>query len=325
MNMTTTSIQIPKNTLVAPEFQIPALSLGSWNTYDRMDFHEAVSMVQKALASGVNMFDIGVYGQRTQKIPTSDIIFSAIVRAAKLRREDYILSEKLWLEGFDDDQGFRPQLERALFRVGTDHADIVVLGDVRDNQIEMRDLVLAVADLKSRGLIRAWGVNNWSASNIAALFDIAAAENVDPPAMAQLKYSPARRAIVDGAPFKALFERGLKLQASDVMEGGVLVKDAPSDRMIGQDPGGIREKIAASAKTLRRIADEFGTTPAQLCIAFTMTHDHIVNTLFGASKAAHLAEALRAVELVDRIGKAKLRGALEPLWADQGVVDPKGP
>lgn len=317
---------IPRNPLGETGLDLPLLALGSWHIYDRMDFGAAVKMIRRAVEAGINLFDVGVYGTPDmQPPPMTDVIFSAIVRAAGLRRDDYLLSEKLWLEGFDADKGFRPQLDNALFRVGADHADMVVLGDIREEKIALRDLVMSLAELKKAGLIRAWGVNNWSAGNIQALSDIAAAEGVAAPSMAQLKYSVSRRAIPDGEPFAKLFAQGFRMQASDVMEGGVLVKPTPPERQVGRDPGNIRETIAASAAPLAQIAQRFGATPAQLCIAFTLTHPATINTLIGTSKLEQLEQAIGAVELVERIGAAELRAAVEPLWADRGIVDPEGP
>jgi aryl-alcohol dehydrogenase-like predicted oxidoreductase len=247
-----------------------------------------------------------------------------MVRAAGLRRDQWQLSSKLWLEGFDD-QGFRPQLENALFRVGAEHADLVILGDLRRDDLDLRDLVLDLAALHEAGLIIEWGVNNWSAANIAALGDIARAEGVAGPVVAQLKYSVARRSIPDGEPFAALFDGGLAMQASDVMEGGALVKAGSLSREVGRDPGGIRDAIVASQPAVAALAERLGTTPAQLCIAFTLTHRANATTLFGATRLEQLEQALGAPALVERMGPDELRDLVAPCWADRDLVDPAGP
>jgi L-glyceraldehyde 3-phosphate reductase len=317
---------LPRRPLGTSGIAMPPLALGSWHTFDRMDFGAAVKLVRRAVEAGAAMFDIGVYGTAdTMPPPMTDVIFSAVIRASGLKREAFLVSEKLWLEVFDADRGFRPQMENALFRVGMDHADLVVLGDIRREDLALRDLAFSLGELHKAGLIRAWGVNNWSAANIAAVMDIAAAEGLPGPVVAQLKYSVARRAIPDGAPFAELFARGLALQASDVMEGGVLVKPTPPEREVGRDPGNIREKIAASAAPLAALAARFRATPAELCIAFAMSHPNAVNTLFGATRMAHLEQALSAVALLERIGRDALRDAVEPFWCDRGIVDPQGP
>lgn len=299
-------------------------SLGSWHTYDRMDFADAVAMLREAVDRGVNLFDVGVYSAPGAPPVFTDVIFSAMVRAAGLDREEWLLSSKLWLETFDA-EGFRPQLDNALMRVGVEHADLVILGDLRRDDLDLRDLVLDLARLTDAGIIRAWGVNNWSASSIQALIDIATDEDVPGPQIAQLKYSVSRRAIPDGAPFAGLWEQGLTLQASDCLEGGILAGKVNGDRQIGRDPGDIRGRILADVPAFAALADSLDASPAQLGIAFTLTHPALTTTLFGASSVAQLRANLAAVDLVDRVGTAELRRLVAPFWADRGIVDPEGP
>ncbi|WP_439380112.1 aldo/keto reductase [Amycolatopsis lexingtonensis] len=299
------------------------LSLGSWHTYDRMDFREAVSLLQTAIDAGITLFDVGVYGLPGAPPVFTDVLFSAMVRAAGLRREDYLLSAKLWLEGYPE-HSLRAQLENAFFRAGVSHADLVILGDLRRDDTDLHALVTDLTALRSAGLIGQWGVNNWSASAINAVHDFAAADGVPGPAIAQLKYSVARRSIPDGAPFASVFGAlGVSLQASDVFEGGILL--GKGGRQVGRDPGDVRQRIADSAADLAKAAESVGATPAQLCLAFTLTHPANTTTLFGATSVKQLEDNLAAVSLVERIGAAELRALVEPFWADRGVVDPEGP
>lgn len=316
---------LPLRRIGKSELETSVFSLGSWHIYDRMHFEDAVDLVRAAIDRGVNLFDVGVYGAPDGPPAFTDVLFSAIVRAADIDRSRYLLSEKLWIEGYDHADGFRPQLERALFRVGSDHADLVVLGDLRRDDVELRDLVLDLAGLREAGLIRAWGVNNWSASSIQSLIDIAREEGVPAPDIAQLKYSVSRRSIPDGAPFARIWEQGLSMQASDVMEGGILAGKVNPDRQVGRDPGGIRGRIVNDVPAFIALADELETAPAQLAIAFTLTHSATATTLFGASSVAQLDANLGALELLERIGASNIRERVEPFWADRGIVDPEGP
>lgn len=317
--------RIPSRPIGRSGLQTSVLSLGSWHTYDRMDFADAVELLRVAVDHGVTLFDVAVYGIPGVQPPVfTDVIFSAMVRAAGLRREEYLLSAKLWLEGFGE-HGFRPQLENALFRVGAEHANLVILGDLRRDDLDLRDIVLDLAEQKRAGLIGAWGVNNWSAANIRSLFRIADAEGVDRPQIAQVKYSVSRRSIPDGEPFAALFAEGLSMQASDVLEGGILVGNTNPAREVGRDPGGIRQRIIDSAPGVAASAESLGVTPAQLCVAFTLTHPATATALFGASRLDQLRQNLEAVSLVSRVGADELRALVEPFWADRDVVDPAGP
>ncbi|WP_290060471.1 aldo/keto reductase [Amycolatopsis solani] len=298
------------------------LSLGSWHTFDRMDFREAVSLLQAAVDAGISLFDVGVYGLPGAPPVFTDVLFSAMVRAAGLRREDYLLSAKLWLEGYPE-RSLRAQLENAFFRAGVSHADLVILGDLRREDTDLHALVTDLAALHAAGLIGQWGVNNWSASAIKAVHGLAAADGVPGPAIAQLKYSVARRSIPDGDPFASVFSLGVSLQSSDVFEGGILL--GKGGRQVGRDPGDVRQRIADSAAELAKAAESVGATAAQLCLAFTLTHPANATTLFGATSVKQLEDNLAAVALAERVGAAELRALVEPFWADRDAVDPEGP
>lgn len=316
---------IPRHPLPGTDLTLPALALGSWHTWDRLPFAQSVALLRHAASAGITMFDVGVYGPHDAAPPAvSDVLFGAILREAGLPRDQGVLSVKLWLELWGP-QGLGPQLETALRRLGTGHADLVVLGDLRRDDIALPDLVRDLARLADRGLIRAWGVNNWSAANIARLIDIAAAEGLPPPRLAQLKYSVARRAIPDGAPFGRLFDAGFCMQASDIYEGGILAGKTTPQREIGRDPGGIRARIVAAAEPLAALAQGWGTSAATVAMAFALSHPACVNALFGATTVAQVDQALAALALLDRIGPETLRTAVEPFRCDRGIVNPEGP
>lgn len=322
--MTSTS-PLPRHRIGTSDLETSVFALGSWHVYDRMHFEDTVALLRTALDRGINLFDVGVYGFPGMPPAFTDVLFSAAIRAVGVARDDYLLSEKLWVEAWDGEQGFKPQLERALFRVGHEHADLVILGDLRRDDLELRDLVLNLADLKRAGLIRAWGINNWSAANVQSLIDIAHAEGVDAPAIAQLKYSVSRRSIADGEPFSKLWQQGLSMQASDVMEGGYLAGKVSTEREVGRDPGDIRQRIIDDVPAFVALSEELGATPAQLAIAFTLTHPATATTLFGASSVAQLEANLESLELLERVGGETIRARVEPFWADRDLVNPEGP
>ncbi|MFJ9690724.1 aldo/keto reductase [Kitasatospora sp. NPDC101183] len=321
--MTTQPI-VPRRRLGTAGPEVSALSLGSWHTYDRMDFGDAVAMVRRAVDLGINLFDVAVYGLPGGPPVFTDVLFSAIVRAAGLAREDYLLSAKLWLEPYPE-MSLRDQLGNALFRAGVEHADLAVLGDIRRDDLDLRRLAEDLAELEREGLIGCWGVNNWSATAVRTIREHALAAGSPGPQLAQLKYSPCRRAIPDGEPFAALFAEGLSMQASDVLEGGILAGRTSPSREIGRDPGGVRDRITAAAPGLAAVAADLGTTPAQLCVAFTLTHPATATVLFGASRMAQLDDNVGALALVERVGAEQLRELVSPYWVDGGSVDPEGP
>lgn len=298
---------------------VPTLALGSWNTWDRMTFDDAVAMIRRAVDADAGFFDVAYYnmGPHAENSRT-DILFGQALRGSGVVRDDVFVCGKLWLWDWPA-QSFRAQLEESLQRTGLDRFDALVVGDYL-NTPDMTRLVVDVNELIADGLVDAWGINNWMIADTRAALEIAASEGLVPPTFAQLKYSIARRSMAEGEPYGELFRAGtLALQASDIFEGGVLINSAAPARKIGADVGGIREAIAAIRPEIERAAGEFGATPAQLAIAFCLANPMTANVLFGASRPAQLESNLAAVELAASRG-AEIRQALSDLHLDGDVA-----
>ncbi|GLY36741.1 voltage-gated potassium channel [Amycolatopsis sp. NBRC 101858] len=292
--------------------------LGSWNTWDRMGFGDAVRLLRTAVDTGVRLFDVAHYdfGPHAENSRT-DVIFGKAVRDAGIAREDYVLCGKLWLWDYPR-AGFARQLETSLGRIGTGHADLVVVGDYRERP-DVPRVVTEVAEQVRAGRIGGWGVNNWLAADLDLALEFAAREGLPAPEFAQLKYSIARRSMAEGECYgKHIASGRLVLQASDVFEGGVLLGNATPARKIGADPGGIRQSIVDAAAELTAIAADFGATRAQLALAFCLAYAPVANVLFGVSRAGQLADNLGALDLARRHG-TEIRTALDHLWLDRDV------
>jgi aryl-alcohol dehydrogenase-like predicted oxidoreductase len=324
------TITVPHRRIGRSGPEVSVLSLGSWHTYDRMTARDAVELLRTAVDVGINLFDVGFYGSFADgtNVPQSftDVLFGRYIQSAGVARDEYVLSIKLWLEDYPE-HTLSDQIDNALLRIGTDHADFAILGDIDDPGPDPRRLVTDLGTLVADGRLGGWGVNNWSCDAIRAVHDAAAAEGVPGPQLAQLKYSVVRRSIADGEPFRALTaDTGITLEASDVFEGGILAGHAKPNRVIGKDPGGIRANIADAADKLAQIARSMNATPAQLAIAFCLTHPTITSVLFGASRLSQLNENLGALDLLARHGDdvSAIRDAVDGLWLDRNVVDPSG-
>jgi L-glyceraldehyde 3-phosphate reductase len=308
--------------------EVSVLSLGSWHIYDRMPFRDAVAMIRYAVNAGINLFDVGYYGGfRIDGAPVqesyTDILFGRIIKAAGVARDEYVLSAKLWVNGYPG-ISFDDQLDNLLLRVDTDRADFAILGDLFGLTLDYPRLVRDLGALVDKGKLGGWGVNNWSIADIRAVHQAATEAGVPGPQLAQFKYSVVRRSIPDGEPFQRLVDdTGITLEASDVLEGGILAGNLTPDRVIGKDPGGIRDNVTTAATKLAEIAATMDATAAQVAVAFCLTHPATTSVLFGASKLTQLVENIGAVELAEQRGE-EIRTAVAGLWLDRDAVDPSG-
>lgn len=311
-------VTYPRKPLSPRGATVPPLALGSWNTWDRMGFDDAVQLIQRAVDLDAGFFDIAYYnmGPHAENSRT-DILFGEAFRASGVDRAQVVLCGKLWLWDWPH-QGFRGQIEESLERAGLDRFDTLVVGDYLDAP-DMPRLVADVNALIADDLVDSWGINNWRIADTRAALAEADAQGLIGPAFAQLKYGIARRAMAEGDAYGPLFADGtLTLQASDVFEGGILATGRMPQRKIGADVGGIRERILAVYPQVARVAGEFGVTPAALGIAFCLANPATANVLFGASRVAQLEDNHAALALVRDHG-AEVRAALADCRVDHAV------
>lgn len=308
----------PRKPLSPGGATVPPLALGSWNTWDRMRFDEAVRLIHRAVELDAGFFDVAYYnmGPHAENSRT-DILFGEAFRESGVDRAEVVLCGKLWLWDWPN-QGFRAQIEESLDRAGLDRFDTLVVGDYL-HAPDMPRLVANVNALIADGLVDSWGINNWRIADTGAALAEADAQGLIGPSFAQLKYGIARRAMAEGDAYGPLFADGtLTLQASDVFEGGILATGRMPERKIGADVGGVRERIVALYPEVARVAGEFGVTPAALGIAFCLTNPATANVLFGASRVAQLEENHAALALARHRG-AEVRAALVGCRVDQSV------
>lgn len=310
---------VPTRRLGANGPEVPVFALGSWNTWDRMTMPDSIALIHRAAEIGAAFFDVAHYnmGPHAENART-DLLFGQAVREAGLKRNDYLLCGKLWLWEYPT-TSFAEQMKTSLDRIGTEHADMVVVGDYMQ-PIDVRQIVSDVADEITAGRFATWGVNNWAINDLRLALDFARSEGLTPPSFAQLKYGLVRRTMAEGEHYAPLFESGeLALQASDIFEGGILAGKLAPERKIGADVGGIRERIVEAYPEVLRIAEALDATPTQLGIAFCLANPATANVLFGVSRIEQLEDNLGAIALLNRVGAGALRAATAELWLDREV------
>jgi L-glyceraldehyde 3-phosphate reductase len=292
---------------------VSPLSLGSWQTYERITRETGSAVLSRARELGIDFLEVARYNDATGEAPLrtgySEVVFGEVFRRSGWPRDEVVIASKLWWE-FWPEQSAAQEMDASLERTGLDRFDFVY-SDPPPAELPMAEVVTAVAGLVTSGRSRAWGIVNWPAERLAEAGRVAAELSLPGPSAAQLAYSLVVRSPVENpAMAEALRATGASVVASWVLAGGVLTgkyaTPGASGRMAGQlDHQRVRPAVAA-VESLRALAGEAGTTPAALAIAWALAKPGVSSVLFGATSPGQVEENLRALELLSTLSPERL-------------------
>jgi aryl-alcohol dehydrogenase-like predicted oxidoreductase len=241
-------------------------------------------------------------------------VFGELFRAADFRREDTIVSEKLWWE-FWPRESAADELDASRGRLRFDYVDLIYCTAL-PAELSVEQAVAEVAALLAAGKARAWGVAMWPPAAIEAATLAAAAQGIEPPCAAQMAYSLVSRAEAESPQMTAALRgAGAGLVASAALEGGLLTgkydTPAATGRLAGGHDDPARRAALDTGRALRALAAEWGTSAAALAVAFVLDHPSLASVLGGATAPAQLDEVVAGVTLHAGLSdddRARLRG-----------------
>ncbi len=286
------------------DLEVSELSLGSWRTYERIPRDAGVAVMRKAREVGINFLDDARYndesGQAPLKTGYSEVVFGELFRAAGWPRDQVILANKLWWE-FWPEQTAAQELDASLQRMRMDYIDLAYAAEPPDG-MTVEQVVDGVSGLIAAGKLRAWGVLNWEAAQIAEAARIASARGVAGPCAAQLPYSLVMRSAVEDVEIAAtLGTAHAGVVASYTLAGGALTgkyaDPAAEGRITAYLDKRDYSKALNAGDQLRDLAERIGTTPAALAIAFALSNPLVASVLFGATRPGQIEENVAGVDL----------------------------
>ena len=258
----------------------------------------------RARELGINFLDDARYNDESGNAPMksgySEVVFGELFRASGWKRDEVILANKLWWE-FWPDENAEAELDGSLKRMGMDYLDLAYAERPREGQ-RIEQIVREIGALIVAGKVRAWGVLNWPAAQIAEAARVASDQGVPPPCAAQLAYSLVRRSPVeDQAMIDALSAAGANVVASYSLDGGALTGKYATPGTMGRITGNLDARDYGPAlragDELRDLAERSGARPAAMAIAFALLNPLVASVLFGATNPHQITENLSAVEL----------------------------
>lgn len=284
---------------------ISPLVLGTMTFGDTVDAAGAAEMVDAALEAGITHIDTanGYAGGESERI-LADILAT--------RRDQVTLATKAGMPNPDAGEnsplspaGLRASVDASLTRLGTDYVDLFYLHQP-DRATPLVDTLSTVADLVREGKIRALGVSNFAAWQIADAVRIADEVGAPRPIVAQQLYNLlARRIEEEYVEYASV--TGLITMVYNPLGGGLLtgkhsLEQDPTDGRFGDSrlAAMYRERywntaIFDAIAQLTGIADQAGMPLTELALRWLVSKPATGPVLLGGSKVEHLRSNIAAI------------------------------
>jgi aryl-alcohol dehydrogenase-like predicted oxidoreductase len=300
---------MPLRQLGQSDLQVTVLSLGSWLTFERLPRETGVEIMRAAQKAGIAFLDDARYNDPTGKAPLatgySEVVFGELFRAAGWQRQQTTVANKLWFE-FWPEQDAAGELDASLQRMGLDYLDLEYCAPPPES-LPIAEAVRQVGGLIQSGKLRAWGILNWSAAQIAEAHREAVAQNVPPPCAAQLPYSLARREPVEAPDMIAACESlHVSVVASATLASGVLSgkynQPHAAGRVADQLESQRYQKAIQTAHKLTEFSARLGQPPAAVAIGYALANPNVASVLFGATRPEQVqqnCQSLDALQLLE--------------------------
>ncbi|MDT7843327.1 aldo/keto reductase [Streptomyces justiciae] len=297
----TTGIALPNVPL-----PLSRLVLGTMTFGDTVDRAGAADMLAAALDAGITGVDTanGYAGGESERI---------LAELLPAHRDRIVLATKAGIPHPDQGDhaplsaaGLRATLEGSLKRLGTDHVDLFYLHQP-DRATPLAETLATVAEFVAEGKIRALGVSNFAAWQIAELARAADEVGAPRPVVAQQLHNLlARRIEEEYVEYAAV--TGLRTMVYNPLGGGLLTgrhhyEQAPdsgrfADSRLAEmyrarywDP-----RLFEAVAELTRIAAEAGVPLTELALRWLLDRDSTDALLLGGSRTEHLRANIAAAQ-----------------------------
>ena len=266
---------------------------------------EAFALMDAAWAGGVTFFDTAAsYGGGRSE--------TWVGRWRGERGLPLVLSTKVYwsVTGDPEDRGLSRsrilrELDGSLERLGVERVDMYLTHEP-DPETPIEETLRALDELVGAGKVGAIGASNLDAAQLEQALDTSERLGLARFEWVQNEYSLLRREQAE-AVLRVCEREGLGFTPFSPLAGGWLAGRYRRDQAY---PAGSRmtlrpepysdlerEETFAALEAFGRHAEERGTTPATLAMAWVLSHPRVTAVVVGPRRPEHLEQALAAVEL----------------------------
>jgi aryl-alcohol dehydrogenase-like predicted oxidoreductase len=269
-------------------------------------------LVEHAIDQGINLIDCAnIYGPMDDRanIGRSETVLG---QAIKGKRDQLVITSKVAsaVGPGPNDRGLSRyhilrEIEGTLRRLGTDHVD-VYLAHIYDTATPLEETVRAFDDIVRSGKARYVGCCNYAAWQVCRALWVADTLGAAPYMCVQNPYNLLNRRL-EVEMFGLVRDRGLGLMAYSPLAVGLLGgayrpgQPAPGGSLWAtRGPEHYERALAGAAgevvRTVGEIAAELGKTPAQVAVAWVLSHPEVTCAISGADTIAQLDDVRGALE-----------------------------
>jgi voltage-dependent potassium channel beta subunit len=284
---------------------VSAISLGAWLTYgSSVEKETAKACLRAAIENGINFIDVAdIYSAGEAEKLVGEVIKDC-------KRSDLVISTKAYwpMSKNINDRGLSRKhivesVNASLKRFDMDYVDLFFCHRF-DDHVPLEETIRAIDDLIHQGKILYWGTSMWSAANINDGVTTAKLLNANRPIVEQPKYNMLDRDIVETGMETALANHNMSLVVWSPLAQGVLTgkynDTIPSDsryHTVRWFEDQITPERLEKARGITKLAQEIGTTPGTLALAWVLKNPHVASAITGATKTAQISENIRALDL----------------------------
>ncbi|CAI2373180.1 unnamed protein product [Moneuplotes crassus] len=300
--------------------KVSILSLGTWIlSYNEESEANLIECMKKAWELGVNSFDTAVfYGDGA-----AERVLGRGLKAIGAEREDFVITTKLYRSGtgINDCALSRKHLtegmKSSLKRLDLDYVDVVYCHRP-DTQTTIDETCRALDWIIEEGYAFYWATSEWTPDQIARAMEFCEKEDLHKPIADQCHYNALVRENFEknlrhayenyryGTAVWSPLAMGLltsKYHKGEFPEGSRFhpdTKDFDYAYFYFDHDGGKKEATLESCNKFAKIAEEFGCTPAQLALAWTLVNRDTSTAIFGADKVSQVEENMVALEIASK-------------------------
>ncbi len=269
-----------------------------------LDEERFIRSIERAIDLGCNFIDCANNYGRGQ----SEILLG---RAIKGKRDSLVITSKVFTRvgPGPNDQGLSRshimrEVERSLRKLQTDWIDIYYLHKV-DPETRIEETLRTMEDLVRQGKVRYVGASNHTAAQVVELLWAADRLGLEPIVCLQNHYNLLHRWEVEPELLAVCRRYGLGLMTYSPLAVGLLSgrfrrgATPPADTYWDQQrlQEALSERADRVIQALVGMADQRGTTPARLALAWILDHEEITAPIVGADRPEYVDDVFGALAI----------------------------